>query len=731
MRNSFIEVLSNKVVIPIIQRDYAQGRKDENTSRIRKEFLDVLFDQIAGRVKSPSSPHLELDFIYGFNNTNGNASPSFVPIDGQQRLTTLWLLYWLVGIKEQVPLKQREWLSNFVYETRHSTSVFCSKLMEFETENDEPIVSQIKDQPWYFDVWESDPGIRAMLTVLGDIEARYIALNEPVWQILVENCPFFFHKLDMEMVGLTDDLYIKMNSRGKALTEFEYFKANFSGSLDPDLRVRFELSVDQEWIETVWKMVMASTEFDKDDDIATVVDSSFLNLFNFITSVLAHKEKIEYTDTVSSANSLTSIYGHRSNQLFLFETLDAINQHERVNPDYWVSIFYYGKNAYQDGKTRLFFQHETTNLLERCLFHRLTWSEQLFLYGWIIHIVRNTPDFNRRIRVIRNLAINSDNELRGRVLGEAFREVEEFVVNGDLRVFKTFKTDQIEEERDKNDFLSAGQERSILYRLEDSDILRGSISLIPFDVKFSARAEKFLTLFDEDNFVTEFWDRSTLLLCFGDYSQDDYSRVNLLAPSRTVLREFFTKPAYNKQHFMTGTTSTVVQCLDFFIDNPGVSVVEKIDDTLRLYESGPKDWRFYFIRYKGFRSNCNRGWYYWHNGSYCLWKMKERQFNGYHWDPFLECLRDEVGSGKLSLENYGADLILSHSSDEIAISSDPSGFVFRTRSDPEMPSVILEKLEDNDTIDSNGLLRIEQDEEGFDLIDRIERAKSVLIDILT
>lgn len=32
----------------------------------------------------------------------------------------------------------------------------------------------------------------------------------------------------MDAVGLSDDLYIKMNSRGKTLNEFEYFKTGFA-----------------------------------------------------------------------------------------------------------------------------------------------------------------------------------------------------------------------------------------------------------------------------------------------------------------------------------------------------------------------------------------------------------------------------------------------------------------------------------------------------------------------
>ena len=46
MKLKFTNILADKVEIPIIQRDFAQGRTDKNTSKIRKDFLDTIFDTI-------------------------------------------------------------------------------------------------------------------------------------------------------------------------------------------------------------------------------------------------------------------------------------------------------------------------------------------------------------------------------------------------------------------------------------------------------------------------------------------------------------------------------------------------------------------------------------------------------------------------------------------------------------------------------------------------------------
>ena len=83
-----------RVVVPIIQRDYAQGRSNDDVRQIREPFLKKLFE-----VLDSKEGKQELDFIYGslerpkdisFKNVNYE---NFVPLDGQQRLTTLFLLH--------------------------------------------------------------------------------------------------------------------------------------------------------------------------------------------------------------------------------------------------------------------------------------------------------------------------------------------------------------------------------------------------------------------------------------------------------------------------------------------------------------------------------------------------------------------------------------------------------------------------------------------------------------
>jgi hypothetical protein len=740
MRTNFIDILSNKVEIPIIQRDYAQGRTDSKTNKIREDFLDVLFGFIQKKSTEPKA-EIELDFIYGFNEEYEKQISEFIPIDGQQRLTTLWLLYWFVAVKENITESEKSFLQNFVYETRHSTTQFCRELIKF-TPNfaNTKISSEIKNQAWYFETWDYDPSIQSMLVVLNDIENRYEGMRiNSVWDLIGKtNCPFYFYKLDMKKVGLTDDLYIKMNSRGKALTEFEYFKAGFSDLIsDPSQKERFEQSIDGTWIDTIWHIVYESGKDVEEYDIALTVDNAFLNLFNFITSIISCRKDIKtsngsrYIDTIKTAKIVSSIYSDNANIIFLFDTLDAICNQQKNNAVFWKESFYFGKNGHNPQKSRLFFPHSDPNLLQRCLFNftenrGLSYPEQLLLYACFVQFKSPQDHFTDRIRRVRNLVANSENELRESILGNCFDEVENYMINGDLDVFKNFKTNQIDEEKEKERFLQISpNNRNILYHLEDSEIMRGSISLFQLNDEFGNRAKMFLELFDEDDFINQFNQMAKLLLCFGDYSQKDGSLINLMAGNINILRGFMTTPGYSKNHFINKTRVVVMNCLDFFHSNTSTTPQQKISDTLTYYTNNPKDWRYYFMQYDSFREYCRYGFYQLRDRQYCIWKMGRKRFNGHHWDPFLHEIFLSMRQAELSLENNGDKLLASCNADKIWISSVSNGFLIEDATGTASNNTI-ENFISAGKLNAQGILEVRQNSEEIDLEDRLVLLKQLI-----
>lgn len=73
-----------------------------------------------------------------------------------------------------------------------------------------------------------------------------------------------------------EDLYIKMNSRGKPLTEFENFKAHFERTIESSpLSADLALRVDTTWSDLLW-------DLRGDEDF---IDDEFMRYLEFITEV--------------------------------------------------------------------------------------------------------------------------------------------------------------------------------------------------------------------------------------------------------------------------------------------------------------------------------------------------------------------------------------------------------------------------------------------------------------
>ena len=296
-KTTFWDFLKNNLIeIPIIQRDYAQGRLGKEN--LRKSFLADLKKALDDNAK------MKLDFVYGSIENN-----KLNPLDGQQRLTTLWLLHWYVALRAGVLNEENcRILRKFTYETRMSSREFCQSLCvpkNFEHFNCVNIVGFITNQTWFYSAWKQDPTIQSMLRMLsgtkvadkkgvdiidgieelfvcpslGDIDSKESSLKEcplkktfkSYWEKLTNEslCPIVFYNLSLHDFGLSDDLYIKMNARGKQLTSFENFKADLIGYIanraDEDIqdKAKWEsflhpvngipIKFDTVWTDIFWK----------------------------------------------------------------------------------------------------------------------------------------------------------------------------------------------------------------------------------------------------------------------------------------------------------------------------------------------------------------------------------------------------------------------------------------------------------------------------------------------
>lgn len=283
--NNDTQVMISGIVIPKIQRPYAQGRLDGVCTYVRNTLLNELFTT------------LQTDEVFDFNFIYGIVRPSndeyvMELLDGQQRMTTLFLLYWYIANRElnaddAEDKEIRDALRRFVYETRSTSTVFCYKMADYRVDISEPPSSIIRRAKWYFKSFDRDSTICAMLTMLDAIHERYEKIENKDLHGKLENIQFYVKSLGY--FNLSEELYIKMNARGLQLTPFENFKAdltNFISNKDYSefqelvplykkdseeqvpMHFNFSVKLDAKWIDIFWKQGIES------------YDTAYMNFFS-------------------------------------------------------------------------------------------------------------------------------------------------------------------------------------------------------------------------------------------------------------------------------------------------------------------------------------------------------------------------------------------------------------------------------------------------------------------
>ena len=446
--------------IPIIQRDYAQGRESE------KQRRDLFLQELSDCIKETRLLHLE--FIYGrvkkvIIEDKQKEKAVFFPIDGQQRLTTLYLLHWYTGLKEKIKEKNRisfDKLKNFIYDTRLSSRAFCKALVEEDIilpgSSEGDLKKIITSSYWFRDSWKHDPTIKAMLIMIQAIHKMFFK-TDGIWPKLTEKRIITFHILDMDDKGfkLNDELYIKMNSRGKQLTSFEVFKANFINFLETEYKDKyfrvpenensngkisydnyFSFRIEKEWTDLLWEHRDANV---------FIIDDYFMKYIEFISQLLYFLDHsgddVRAGDfDVNNFSQIKEIFSIKKSFIcnddndrvaFLFKSLNLfyvislINnkvKKERLN-NFFKELFYFSdsENENNDNMKIKVVSEDQINLFERCLKNKLEndlednsfqIKDRIILFSIIVYCLKfNLTNFSDKdyinithcVRVIRNL----------------------------------------------------------------------------------------------------------------------------------------------------------------------------------------------------------------------------------------------------------------------------------------------------------------------------------------
>ena len=576
------------VEIPIIQRDYAQGRS--TAVDIRNQFVDALHEALTLPPDSPRLP-LNLDFVYG-SMEESDLGTVFSPLDGQQRLTTLFLLHWYLAVHDEKlydfqAFICRESQSRFSYKVRASADEFFDTLVNAEFVIPDSVDGEvaecnvmsraIEDQSWFFLAWRQDPTVASVLRVLDTIHERFKDTSGLYDRLVDPKHPVItFQFLNLRTYGLSDELYIKMNARGKALTEFEAFKARLEQKISGLLPGRvykfqgrrmlpkeyFGHRVDSTWADVFWNY--------RDKESRTF-DRQFMNFVRgLVTVTFPYAMRESDPEGIDAVMRTLSEHGEHYHY-YRYESEGCLTT------DFAEILISVLDQISSNGRELQTFLSDTVHYDERDMFMRILRRERLGVlqaewvqfYGYCVYLYKHEPApgderFCEWMRIISHLALNTiinraDDFIRALVSVRTLLErigdssTLEYVALPDSAQ-SGLNQQQWREERVKAQLIGRCSEwRELIYAAENHKYFRGQIEfLLDFSgvlacwlergacgwsdevdtelrAAFKLQFEKSNSIFDESGlrkFDDFMWERT--VLTYGDYLLSNGRNLSLL-----------------------------------------------------------------------------------------------------------------------------------------------------------------------------------------------------------
>jgi hypothetical protein len=422
------------------------------------------------------------------------------------------------------------------------------------------------------------------------IQNKFKTPDNSLFKLLISTeCPVKFHFLPLEEFKMEDEIYVKMNARGKPLTGFENFKANFSSLFDIDRKSK----LDNEWLDIFWKMEL------NDNKSSINIDNVDKKYFNFLKNVTlnfyAETENIskDFREDFDIYDCYKRVYSQDKTSLYeLSKVLDSLQLY--------------------DDKKKYFadFLKDIPAYRERLRFYALS---RFFVTQGNLNET-NAVLYNRWMRVCRNLinnspindsddfciALRSVKQLSGKICN-----LYEHIINPESKIHG-FLQKQWDEEKIKANLILNHNEKNWnekICAIENHPHFDGQIGFIlnfstvgeDYDInQFSDYSNKLSRLFGDEHQDKNGCLFQRALLTRGDYLVNiNYDRTFCTFNSNDNWRKVFndnTKSAYLKA----------------LLDNLDVNNIEDgLKKMINDYPDDNSDWRSLFIKNEGIIEYCN------------------------------------------------------------------------------------------------------------------------------
>lgn len=354
---------------------------------------------------------------------------------------------------------------------------------------------------------------------------------------------------------------------------------------------------------------------------------------------------------------------------FLFDAFDVWV--DRPIAETFQDLFFAGGDvAGEAAKVRLFFRSDgsqsgAVNLFEACCrsygesrgrARVFSLGQSLVLYAVVLHLIEGTPDFPRRVRIVRNLIEASSDELRLDRMPKILEDLHHIVRDGAVENVATLNQVQVEDEKLKATFIEEDPELlPVVIGLEDHEYLRGSLGAFEFDTEaFESRATSFQSVMSQP----DLWpDLVGALLAVGEYQRHRTNARSFLFGTDSkrhdnAWRELLTGATRQR---LQATRQVLASFLDLVASAPGTldAALETIANAYleRCEEQTRFDWRYYMVKYPKMRGTGSSTYYSEPTDdmeqlamgySLCMLKAGGSVVSGNYRDPYLLAIWREL-----------------------------------------------------------------------------------------
>lgn len=367
IREIFVNNYIDQIIIPEIQRDYVWG--EEQTIGLLENILEdyngytigkvpvqtddteikALFEQYYKKQKYSSN----IGFLYAYND------PEYIGkyflIDGQQRITTIYLILLALCIKIDKTVFEKYYFTNGIlkvdYKVRDTAHEFMNQFVKYILSGGSHIIEKINQQHWYFSSNNLDPTVQSILSnyyhISGFLEKNNL-YNDDFLNYVQHFIEFWYFDTNLSDQG--EELYIYMNARGEQIQSNENLKADLLGKLGIDdikaveKRTDFKESKDVNGLKNYWGKQWENWQdfFWKRKGKNENADIGFNEFIDCIAGLELYKKKLELAE-VSNLKK-TDILGLTSIECYINALTYLENERESFSAEYnsceWVNNYF-------------------------------------------------------------------------------------------------------------------------------------------------------------------------------------------------------------------------------------------------------------------------------------------------------------------------------------------------------------------------------------------------------